>query len=89
MCDKDGEVEHNDLHGNYIGLICCRVAEFDFTLPSGKPAPAEFTATGWRAEDNNSFGNLDAGHLVIGRANNNMFENNNGANNDTYDIDLA
>jgi len=89
VCDKNGEVEQNKLHGNYIGLIFCKVAEFDFTLPGGNPASAEFTATGWRAEGNNSFGNDDAGYLVIDGANNNVLENNNGSNNGTYDIDLT
>jgi len=89
VCDKDGEVDQNNLHGNYIGMIFCKAAEFDFTLPGGNPAPAEFTATGWRAEGNNSFGNADAGYLVIDGANNNVLENNNGSNNGTYDIDLT
>lgn len=86
---EDGEAEDNKLHGNYIGMIFCRVAESDFTLPSGQPAPAKSPATNWRAEGNNSFGNADAGYLVIDGANNNVLENNNGSNNGTYDIDLA
>ncbi len=86
---KDGEAEGNKLHGNYIGMIFCRVAEFDFTLPSGQPAPAKSSATNWSAEGNNSFGNADAGYLVIDGANNNVLKNNNGSNNGTYDIELT
>lgn len=89
VCDKDGEVEQNKLHGNFNGLMFCRVADFDFTLPNGQPAPAEFSATSWRAEGNNAFDNLDAGYLVIDGANNNVLENNKGSNNGTYDIELA
>jgi nitrous oxidase accessory protein NosD len=89
VCDKNGEVDQNKLHENYIGLIFCRVTEADFTLPSGDPAPAEFSATSWSAKDNNSFGNADAGYLVIDGANTNVLENNNGSNNGTYDIELT
>jgi len=89
VCDKNGEVEQNNLHGNYIGLIFCKVAEFDFTLPGGKPAPADFTATNWRATGNNATDNLDAGYLVIDGANDNLLESNNGSNNGTYDLDLT
>jgi len=89
VCDKNGEVEQNKLHGNYIGLIFCKVAESDFTLPNGNSAPAEFTATSWRAKGNNSFGNDDAGYLVIDGANNNALESNAASNNGTYGIDLA
>jgi nitrous oxidase accessory protein NosD len=89
VCDKNGELEQNKLHGNYIGLIFCRAAESDFILPSGNPAPAKSSATGWSAEGNNAFGNDDAGYLVIDGANHNVLENNNGSNNGTYDIDLT
>lgn len=89
VCDKNGEVEGNKLHGNFNGLMFCRVAEFDFTLPNGQPAPADFSATSWHAEDNNCYDNQDAGYLVIDGSNNNVLENNKASNNGTYDIELA
>jgi len=89
VCDKNGKVEQNNLHENYIGLIFCKAAESDFTLPNGNSAPAEFTATSWRATGNNSTHNLDAGYLVIDGANNNLLESNAASNNGTYGIDLA
>lgn len=89
VCDKNGKVKDNKLHRSFNGLMFCRVAEFDFTLPNGQPAPADFSATSWRAEDNNSFENLDAGYLVIDGANNNVLKNNKGSNNGRHDIELA
>lgn len=89
VCDQKGTAHNNSMSGNYVGLILCKVAEFDFTLPNGNAAPAEQSATKWHVEGNNSTGNFDAGYLVIDGANNNTLESNNASSNGTYDFDLT
>lgn len=89
VCDQKGAASNNNMSGNFVGMILCKVAEFDFTLPSGNAAPAELSATKWHVQGNNSTGNFDAGYLVIDGANNNTLESNNASSNATYDFDLT
>lgn len=88
-CDERGEAERNTFHGNFIGLILCKVPANFLPLPGGKLAGAALPATRWRAEDNHATGNFNAGYLVIDGANNNRLKDNNASNNGTYDIDLT
>ncbi len=89
VCDQKGSARDNNMSGNFVGMILCKVADFDFTLPNGNAAPADQSATKWHVEGNNSTGNFDAGYLVIDGANDNTLNSNNGSNNGTYDIDLT
>jgi nitrous oxidase accessory protein NosD len=88
-CDEKGEAERNTFHGNFIGLILCKVPANAFPLPGGKLAGSALSAVAWKIEDNHSTGNFNAGYLVIDGANNNRLKNNNASNNGTYDIELA
>lgn len=88
-CDENGEAERNTFHGNFVGLILCKVPANFFPLPGGKLAGSALPATSWQAKANNATGNFNAGYLVIDGANNNRLKDNNASNNGTYDFDLT
>lgn len=87
-CDKWGTSERNSLHGNYIGLILCKVPQ-GMRLPGGQVTGSEFSGTLWKTRQNHSFENLDAGYLVIDGSNNNLLENNDGGSNGSYDYEIV
>lgn len=88
-CDRDGIALRNEVYGNLVGLILCKVPTGGYPLPDGNAAGAEFPATNWLTANNYAHDNFDAGILVIDGANNNTLVNNRGGNNGTYDIDLV
>ncbi len=87
-CDKWGTSERNITHGNVIGTIFCKVPMY-LQLPGGQVTGAEFSATLWKARQNQSSNNLDVGYLVIDGSNGNLLENNEGGSNGTYDYELV
>ena len=88
-CDKEGIMEKNYTHDNYIGIIACKVPQNGFTTPSGEPMGAKFSCTHWVIKNNKSENNFDAGIIAIDGANKNQFINNNLSNNGTFDIELV
>lgn len=88
-CDKNGHYKNNNMHGNYIGFILCKVPANALTLPNGTTTGAQFSATNCKVQDNNAHDNFDAGYLVIDGANGNVLLHNAAANNGTYDIELV
>lgn len=84
-----GTLAGNQLHGNVIGVIFCKVPDGGFQLPGGEIAGSEISATRWSATLNNCFDNLDAGYLVIDGASRNVLVANAASNNGTYDIELV
>jgi hypothetical protein len=87
-CDEWGTCERNTTHGNYIGIILCKVPQY-LQLPDGRVTGAQLSATSWKTRQNNSHNNLDAGYLVIDGSNNNLLEDNDGGSNGTYDYELV
>ncbi len=87
-CDKWGTLERNNTHGNYIGVILCKVPPV-IRLPGGQVTGAPFPATLWKTRQNNSSNNFNAGYLVIDGSNNNLLENNDGGSNGTYDYEIV
>jgi nitrous oxidase accessory protein NosD len=87
-CDENGQASNNNLHGNFIGLILCKVPLASI-LPDGQMVGSELSAARWIVADNRATGNADAGYLAIDGANHNLVFNNAASNNGTYDIDLA
>lgn len=88
-CDKNGVCRKNKLHDNYIGLILCKVPANGLILPDGSFTGAQFSCEKWVVRNNDATNNLDAGYLVIDGANHNLVENNEAANNGTYDYELV
>jgi len=73
-CDKEGILQNNYSHHNYIGIILCKVPANSFVLPSGQATGANFPCTHWTVTNNNSKDNFDAGYLVIDGANKNKLK---------------
>lgn len=88
-CDYDGLCSSNKLHGNYIGLILCKVPAGSLPLPSGPIVGAEFSSTNWVVRNNFADSNFDVGYLVIDGANNNLLYGNNASDNARVDYDFA
>lgn len=87
-CDGAGWYLGNTTHGNYIGLILCKVPQ-EIPLPNGEVTGSAFSANNWLTLFNKSFENLDAGYLVIDGANKNFLSSNYARDNGTYDIELV
>lgn len=88
-CDYDGLAMGNNFHGNYVGLILCKVPEQPVNLPSGAPLMSRYSGTRWLAKGNTATGNFDVGYLVIDGANSNLLVGNNASGNARVDYDLA
>lgn len=86
-CDKWGTVERNYTHGNYLGIILCKVPA-GLILPSGRFTGSEFSTTDCKTLNNKSTDN-QWGILVIDGANNNLIVNNDLARNAAYDMELT
>ena len=88
-CDEDGKAYKNELYGNLIGLILCKVPDGEFNgLFTDTPGASEYPATSWRVKYNNSHDNV-WGYLAIDGANDNLLDNNEGGNNAFVDFELA
>jgi parallel beta helix pectate lyase-like protein len=88
-CDREGKMEKNYTHHNFVGIIACKVPAGGFTMPNGESAGAKYSATHWVIKNNRSENNFNAGILVIDGANKNHLINNKSLNNGTYGIDLV
>lgn len=88
-CSTNGLATSNYLHGNYIGLILCKVPEQALPLPDGTFIGAEKSSTNWLVTNNNAVGNFDVGYLTIDGANHNTLTNNFASNNVRVDYDFA
>ncbi len=87
-CDQWGTCERNTARGNFIGIVLCKVPK-SLKLPSGDIIGATSSAVLWKTRQNTASNNIDAGYLIVDGANNNLIEENNAANNGTYDYELA
>ncbi|MBI1226859.1 MAG: hypothetical protein GC192_16625 [Bacteroidetes bacterium] len=87
-CDKWGTAERNLAHGNYIGIILCKVPSA-IQLPSGEITGSINPATGWKTRNNKSIDNFNVGYLAIDGANHNLIENNEASGNAAYDMELT
>lgn len=88
-CDTGGWYMGNATHGNFIGLILCKVPNNSFPLPSGEIIGSDLPANNWLTLYNSSYENLNAGYLVIDGANKNFLSSNIAKDNGSYDIELA
>jgi len=88
-CDREGRFFENNLHGNFIGLILCKVPQNAFPLPGGELAGSDTSAIEWRVKGNQATGNFNDGYLVIDGANNNLLSGNAASGNAAYDIELS
>jgi len=88
LSDKYGTVTQNNTHGNVFGIFLCRL-KGDYLLPSKQVAAADFPATLWKINNNQSSGNGYSGYLIIDAANQNILANNQASNNAGYDIELV
>jgi hypothetical protein len=88
-CGAQGELAFNSAHGNYVGIILCKVPEGSFLLPDGTITGAELSSVQWTAVQNTTTGNFTTGFLVIDGANNNVIADNASSGNGTYDVELT
>jgi len=86
--DKNGLVEHNFLHENYVGLILCNIPAQSYPLPGGNVVGSDFPGAKYTVKNNTAWSNLDAGYMVSDGANNNLLRNNRAFGNGTFGIDL-
>lgn len=88
-CDTGGWYMGNTTHGNFIGMILCKVPANSFPLPSGEIIGSDRPANNWLTLYNSSFENLNVGYLVVDGANKNFLSSNWAKDNGSYDIELA
>jgi hypothetical protein len=88
-CGAQGELAFNSAHGNFVGIILCRVPEALIELPGGTSTGAEFSSKDWVAVHNTTTGNFTTGFLVIDGASNNVIANNASSGNGAYDVELT
>lgn len=88
-CGSNGVLAFNKAHGNFVGLIFCKVPEGGFSLPDGSLVGSVVSSNHWFATENVTVDNFTTGFLCIDGANNNLMFSNASSGNGTYDIDLA
>lgn len=88
ISDKKGHYKYNTTHGNLIGVVMCKVPQNNIPLPDGGAAGADFAATEWKVQSNDSHGNVQEGYLLIDGSNNNLVKQNTASGNGTYAIQL-
>lgn len=86
-CDERGIVMNNFVHGNFVGIILCKVPAA-WTLPGGAVVGSDLPAVRWLAVNNTADGN-DWGYLIIDGANRNLVVNNAASNSGTYDVEFT
>ncbi len=89
LCDKYGTATQNNLHGNAIGLILCRIQDNTFKLPSGQATGGLNSAINWKVNANTSSNNFSEGFVVTDASKGNTIENNTTTGNPDYDIELT
>lgn len=87
LSDKWGTAINNTTHDNRVGLQFCGLRP-DYLLPNGQISGADASATGWKANGNVASNNVYAGYFLISSAHWNVFNNNTGTGNGSYDIEL-
>lgn len=87
ISDKDGIYIGNEMYGNAIGALLCKVTPIIF--PDRTVHFAEYSCEDWLYLGNSSHDNFNTGYLVIDGANDNKLQGNKAANNAAYDIELA
>lgn len=85
--DKDGIFIGNEMYGNAIGALLCKVTPLVF--PDQTVHQAAFSCQDWLYVGNSSHDNFNIGYLIIDGANENELQGNKAANNGNYDIELA
>jgi hypothetical protein len=86
-CDERGVAIGNSVHGNFVGLILCKVP-VAWTLPGGAVVGSDLPAARWLAVDNSATGN-SWGYLIIDGANRNHVANNAASASGTYDVEFT
>jgi hypothetical protein len=86
---RGGFFLNNSLHGNYVGLILCKVPAATYTFPGGNNVGSVAGAANWFAQGNRSTYNYNDGYLMIDGATTNLLVNNDAEDNGGYDIELA
>lgn len=87
-CDERGFLLNNNTHGNFIGIILCKVPAGGYRLPGGQLIGSDESGARWLATGNQSNGN-QWGYLVIDSANRNLLLNNGASGNAVYDVELT
>jgi predicted small secreted protein len=88
-CGSNGVLAFNNAHGNFVGIIFCKVPAEGAILPDGTPTGSDFASNHWLATENTTNDNLTNGFLSIDDANHNFIVSNSSSGNGTYDIELA
>jgi parallel beta-helix repeat protein len=87
LCGEQGYCADNELEGNFIGLVLCRVAAGTYLI-SGVDAAAVVPATNWLVYRNEAHHN-DWGIQVTDGSHGNLLLNNDCQNNQAYDFELT
>jgi hypothetical protein len=88
-CGSNGTLAFNKAHGNFVGIIFCKVPAESTLLPDGTLTGSDVSSNCWFATENTTVDNLTTGFLSIDGANHNLMVNNASSGNGTYDIELA
>lgn len=87
ISDKNGIYIGNEMYGNAIGALLCKVTPL--TFPDRTVHLAEYSCEDWLYVGNSSHDNFNTGYLIIDGANDNKLQGNKAANNAAYDFELA
>lgn len=87
LSDKWGTATNNTVHDNRIGIQFCGLRP-DYFLPNGQLSGADASATAWKINGNVASNNVYVGYFFISSAHWNIFTNNTGTGNGSYDVEL-
>lgn len=88
-CGSNGVLAFNKAHGNFVGIILCKVPAGSTLLPDGTLTGSDVSSNHWLATENTTVDNLTTGFVSIDGANHNLIVSNASSGNGTYDIELA
>lgn len=88
-CDALGTCAFNTAHGNFLGIILCKVPAGSWLTPGGTAVGASQSATKWLTVLNRTQDNFAYGILGIDGANQCLVASNLSTGNGVYDVEFA